>query len=318
VAAKTGYANGITMQIMKRNMLYCQVTLPRSIVALAAGAAGFLPLLAQDGEPFRASVGVGYRADADIDKRGGDFNETRFSVTAARGFNPNEKIRIEPILTYRFSAYDFSRPDPWDDIHSIRATVLARYVIDEKWAVFGGPSVAFTGESGADVSDAITFGGALGASYRFSERLTIGAGFTISSEIEDDARIRPLVILNWQINDQWSFESGYMEVAGAGGPGGEIRYKINEAFTVGAGLQYQEKRFRLSDDARVSEGVGEDSSWPIYAKVTWQVCPRAAIELVGGIPVAGELRLENRNGHKISEADYDPAPLVGLRALFSF
>lgn len=306
------------MQIMKRKTLYCRVTLRHWMAALAASAAGLLPLLAHDGEPFRASVGVGYRADADIDKHGGDFNETRVSVTASRGFNPNEKLRIEPILTYRFSAYDFSKPEPWDDIHSFRATVMARYVIDEKWAVFAGPSVGFTGEAGADVGDAITFGGALGASYRFSERLTIGAGFTISSEIEDDPLILPLAILNWQINDQWSIEGGYMEAAGAAGPGGEIVYKINESIAVGGGLQYHQKRFRLSDDARVSEGVGEDSSWPLYAKVTWQVCPRAAIELLGGVSLGGELRLEDRNGHKISKADYDPAPLIGLRALFSF
>ena len=53
-------------------------------------------------------------------------------------------------------------------------------------------------------------------------------------------------------------------------------------------------------------------------KVTWQICPHAALELLGGISVAGELRLENSDGHKITEVDYDPAPLVGLRALFTF
>ena len=66
------------------------------------------------------------------------------------------------------------------------------------------------------------------------------------------------------------------------------------------------------------DGVGEDTSWPIYGKVTWQICPHAALELLGGISVAGELRLENSDGHKITEVDYDPAPLVGLRALFTF
>lgn len=174
------------------------------------------------------------------------------------------------------------------------------------------------GESGADFGDAITFGGALGASYRFRPDMTVGAGFTASTEIEDSARIRPLVIAHWQINEQWSFESGYTEVAGGGGPGGEIRYKISEVWSVAAGLQYHEKRFRLSDDARVRDGVGEDSSWPIFAKLTWQVCPNGALELVGGVAVAGELRLENRDGKTIRREDYDPAPLVGLRALLTF
>jgi hypothetical protein len=287
------------------------------LLAFTLGA-GVLHLHAQNGEPFRVTAGIGYRADADIDDNGGDFNETRFSVSGSRGFNPNEKLRIEPSVAYRFSTYDFSRPEPWDNIHTFRATVLARYLIDDKWAVLGGPSIGLSGESDAGAGDALTFGGALGASYRVSETLVVGAGFTVSTEIEDDARIRPLVILNWQINDRWSAESGYLDVAGGGGPGGEIRYQINEEWSVAGGVQYQEKRFRLSDDARVPEGVGEDSSLPIYAKVTWQVCPKAAIEVLGGVAVGGELRLENRDGDKISERDYDPAPLVGLRAILTF
>lgn len=303
---------------MKHDLLWCSVTSLRWLPVLILGAVGVLPLLAQNGEPFRITAGVGYRADADIDNRGGEFNEARFSLTGARAFNLNEKLKIEPIVAYRFSAYDFSQPEPWDDIHTFRATVLAHYAIDDTWTVFGGPSVSFSGESDADFGDAITVGGALGASYRFSKSLVVGAGITISSELEDSARIRPLLILHWQMNDRWSLESGYTEVAGGGGPGGEIRYKINDGWSVAGGVQFHEKRFRLSDDARVPDGVGEDSSFPIYAKVTWQVCPNAALELVGGVSAGGEFRLENRDGHKIAESDYDPAPLVGLRGIFSF
>ena len=302
---------------MKHHNCSCTFAVTRSLAVIALGV-GTSALAAENAEPFHIAVGGGYRADADIDGAGSDFNETRFSLTGSRVFKANEKLAIEPIVAYRFSAYDFSGPEPWDDIHTFRATVLGRYAIDDRWAVFGGPSIGLSGESGADAGDAFTIGGALGVSYVVNQSLVIGAGFTASTEIEDDARIRPLVILNWQINDQWSFASGYTEVAGGGGPGGEIRYKINDAWSVGAGMQYQEKRFRLSDDAPIREGVGEDTSLPIYAKVTWQVCPNAALELIGGVSVGGELRIENRNGHKLGEADYDPAPLVGLRAIFNF
>jgi hypothetical protein len=284
---------------------------------LALGMAVVLPLAAQDKEPYRVFVGGGHRADADLDG-GGDFSETRFSLGAARGFRASPKLRIEPALTYRFSAYDFSGTEPWDDIHTLRATALAQYFLDERWTVFGGPSVGFAGEGDADVSDAMTFGGVFGASYKLGDGLVLGAGFTASTEIEDDARVRPLVIVNWRVNDRWSVESGYTEVAAGGGPGGEIRYRINDAWSVAGGVQYHEKRFRLSDDSRVREGVGEDSSFPIYAKVTWQVCPQAALELVGGVAVAGELTLDNRNGRQLVRTDYDPAPLVGLRANFTF
>jgi hypothetical protein len=303
---------------MKRHLLRGSLTSTLCLPALACSSIAAGSLLAQEGEPFRVSAGVGYRAEADIDNNGGDFSETRFGLGASRGFRASPKLRIEPALTYRFSAYDFSGREPWDDIHTLRATVLGQYAVDDRWTVFGGPSIGFSGEADADVGDALTFGGAFGASYKLSEGLVIGGGFTASTEIEDGARIRPLAVVNWRINDRWSIESGYTDVAAVGGPGGEIRYRINDAWSVAAGVQYHEKRFRLSDDASVPEGVGEDSSFPIYAKATWQVCPNAALELVGGVAVGGELTIENRNGRVLARSDYDPAPLVGLRAVLTF
>src|SRR5687768_10284719 len=139
-------------KIMKHHSLRRFIT-SRWLPIIVLGTAGALPSPAADraeSEPFRITAGVGYRADADIDNRGGDFNETRFSVTGARAFNPNEKLRLEPIVAYRFSAYDFSRLEWWDDIHSFRATMLVSYRIDDTWSVFGGPSIGFSGESDAD------------------------------------------------------------------------------------------------------------------------------------------------------------------------
>lgn len=301
---------------MKPHTLPSLIRFSSPFLALAVGLPT-LPAAEFETDPYRVGVGIGYRANTDIDG-GGDFDETRFSLNASRTFDLNERLRIEPIGTYRFSAYDFSGREPWDDIHSLRVTALGHYALDDKWAVLGGPSLGLSGESDADAGDSITFGGALAVSYRLTETLNVGAGFTASSQIEDDAQVWPLVILNWQIDEQWSIESGYTEVAGGGGPGGELRYQFTDRWTFAAGLQYQEKRFRLSDDAPVREGVGEDSSWPVYAKVTWQASAHTALELVGGVAIGGELLLENRNGRKVSQRDYDPAPLVGLRALFTF
>lgn len=305
---------------MKHDSIRRSLTSARTLAAITLATAGAAPLVAAEPTDhlYRVTVGAGYRADADIDNTGEDFSETRLSVTAARAFILNPQLKIDPVLTYRFAGYDFSGMEPWDDIHTFRATALAHYGINDKWSVFGGPSIAFSGEACADAGDSMTYGGALGVSYRITERMVLGGGFTVSSEIEDSARAWPLVIVNWAIDDHWSLESGYTEVAGEAGPGGEVRYRFNEAWSVSAGAQYQEKRFRLSDDAPVREGVGEESSYPIYGKVSWQVCPNGTLELVGGVTVGGELRLEDRNGHKISDEDYDPAPLVGFRAILTF
>jgi hypothetical protein len=298
---------------MKQNSIHC------SLVALVLGAApvSTLPLAAQNGEELRVAAGFGYRTDANID-HDGDFSEARFNLTAERPVNLNDQWRLSPILGYRFSAFDFSGAEPWDDVHQLRGTVTARYALDEQWAIFGGPSIALAMESGADASDALTFGFTAGVTYKVNERLVVGGGLGVTTEIEDSATVRPVVIINWRIDDHWSLESGYFDAAGSGGPGAEIRYHINEQWSVAGGGQYQENRFRLDEDGSVPDGVGEDTFIPIYAKATWTINKNAALEALAGVSFGGELRLDNSRGHKIFDEDYDPAPLFGLRGIFTF
>ena len=269
--------------ILMKNLSFAR----RAIFTLAlATLAPALPLAAaQNGEEFRVSVGAGHRFDADIDNHGGEFNETRVSLSATREFKINDRWKLDPFLSYRFSAYDFSQGEPWDEVHAARATVLLQYALNEKWAVFGGPTVGFAADDDTDFGEAFTFGGAVGAIYRVNERLAIGAGVGVTTELEDNARIRPAIIVKWRINDHWSAESGYFEVAGSGGPGVEIRYHFNERWSLAGGAQYHETRFRLADardpfrtGSRRFERVGEDTSLPVYLKAHWQANQNIGVE----------------------------------------
>lgn len=319
---------------MKKHMSHQSKQVGLTALLVGASLASVLPLAAQDigsyecveqhsgvQGSFRLAAGFGYRTDADIDGSGnGDFNETRFSVTGLGTININEKWTVNPILSYRYSTYDFSDGDLWDDINTVRLTPLVQYQLDERWTIFGGPSVGFSGESDADLSTAFTFGAIAGVRYKFSPTLTVGGGLGVFSQIEDDASILPLLIVNWQISEAVDLRVGVSEVAGASGLGAELGYKLNEKWSVGGGLQFQKKRFRLSDDhnAPVKDGVGEDSSVPVYAKLGWQASKDASLELVAGFTVGGNLRVEDDDGDKISDEDYDPSALFGVRALFTF
>ena len=266
---------------------------------------------------FRITAGFGYRTDADID-HGGDFNELRFSIAGVGLIRFNDQWTMAPILAYRFSHYDWSSGDPWEDIHTLRTTPLMQYALDDHWTIFGGPSLGFSAESGADIGDAFTFGGFAGVRYKVNPNLTVGGALGVFSQIEDDAVVLPLPIVQWQINDQWSLNAGFTEVAAAGGIGAEISYKINDKWAAGAGVQFQKKRFRLSDDGPVPDGVGEDRNVPIYAKIAWQACPHGTLELIGGVAVGGNVRIEDEDGHKLGDEDYDPSGLIGLRGVFTF
>jgi hypothetical protein len=75
---------------------------------------------------------------------------------------------------------------------------------------------------------------------------------------------------------------------------------------------------RLDDDGSNPDGVGQERSLPLYAKLAWQVADPLALEIFGGVHFAGELRVENSRGTKLSERDFDPQGALGLRAQLRF
>lgn len=308
-----------------------KMTIKRSIVSLAcAGSlAPAVPALAQGAAEFEAAdlqspvtatrviPGFGYRSDGDIDG-GGEFSEVAFSIRGGPSFAFSENIRMVAWASYRFSHYDFSGFDPWENIHTFRATPIVNYAMNEQWSFYGGPTFGISGEEGADFGHSFTAGALAGVSYKVHDRLSVGGGLGFFSQIEDDARLVPFITANWQFLDQWNLRVGFSEVAASGGLGAEVSYDINPHWKVGTGFQFQQKRFLLDEDGPVPDGVGQDKSVPIYAKVGWQVTEKTLVELLVGVAVGGEVLLEDENEREIAEEDYDPSALIGLRAVFTF
>ena len=45
---------------------------------------------------------------------------------------------------------------------------------------------------------------------------------------------------------------------------------------------------------------------------------RSVVDLMAGVAVGGNLRVEDADGNRIKDHDYDPAPFVGMKAQFLF
>ena len=300
--------------------LACLGSLASTLPALAQGAAEFEG--ADLHTPYngtRISPGFGYRAKADIDG-GGEFGETAFSVRGGPSFSFSDNLRLVTVGTYRFSHYDWSDvgTDPWEDIHNFRLTSVVAYGMNDQWSIYGGPTAGFAFEDGADISHSFTMGALGGVNYKVNDTLSLGGGLGFSSQIEDDARFFPFITANWQFADQWNFRIGFSEVAASGGLGAEVSYELNSQWKLGAGFQFQQKRFLLDDNGPVPDGVGQDKSVPIYAKAAWKINDAASIEFLVGVAAGGEVLIEDADENEIAEEDYDPSALVGLRAVFSF
>ncbi|MDY6955135.1 MAG: hypothetical protein SWE60_26835, partial [Thermodesulfobacteriota bacterium] len=154
-----------------------------------------------------------HRFDGELDE-GGSFDTDRLFLQGGLSHATKHGSSISLALGCGFDGYDFSGDSgfaglrPWDRIHSFRFSVPVRVKRDDHWTLFVIPTVRATAESGSDFHEALSGGGLAGASFRFSDRLTIGPGIGAITRIEDDAIVFPLLIVHWKMTDRLSLETG--------------------------------------------------------------------------------------------------------------
>ena len=273
---------------------------------------------------FSLHGGAEYQFETDIDD-GGDFSVVRGGVGLTARTQFNQDVSMAFRLDYSLDSYDFSGAaaglgfaDPWDDIHTLSLGAIFSVDAGNDWTIFGGPILQLAGEGGADVGDSIQGGGLIAASYRISDSLTLGGGVGVVTQIEDSARAFPVFVINWQINEKLALRN--TSAAGAGTRNGlELVYDFDSDWEIAFGGAYQFKRFRLDDRSNASdEGVGEDSSVPIWGRLTYRVGANGRINFYAGAAFGGELRLETSGGSTIGSSDYDTAAVVGISGSIRF
>ncbi|MGH7786104.1 MAG: hypothetical protein ACRERC_04510 [Candidatus Binatia bacterium] len=291
----------------------------------AASAQELEEIVEEQVMPQFTIIGAGgytYQANTDIDG-GGDFSANRFDVAVANQSHLTDDLYWNNTLyfgvdDYDFSGGGFSSGNPWETILALRLGTKLGYHINEQWGIWGGGMLIFSPETGADWGDSVEGGGRVGVDYRHSKTFFISLGVAVLTQIEDDVRVVPSVGMNWTPHDRWAFRVGAIPVSGGAAAAGEIEYEIIEPLHVGLGLLYKQSRFRLDDSGVAPDGVGEESNLPLRVRVGWDIVPQVSLHLVGGVALAGEVQLDDRNGNRLRKQDYDPAPFVGIRALAGF
>ncbi len=257
-----------------------------------------------------------YNFETDMDQ-GGAFSVNRYFIEGGitRMWSFDRMLSFSAGFgqdDYRFSD---TAGRPWGNIDNFRASVFGRWGLNEKWALFAAPSVRSYGEAGTDLDDALTLAFFGGASYKFSDRLTLGPGLGVFERIEDDVRYYPIIIVNWAITDRLSLETGG-GLAATAGPGLSLVYKVSKKWTTAVTTRYESKRFRLNEDGLAPNGVGEDESIPIVAQLTYFFYPQGLISGVIGYSFGGSLSADDQNGNFLYETKYDPSPSIGIVASF--
>lgn len=206
----------------------------------------------------------------------------------------------------------------WSDIHQYTFVGLLTYDLDEDWTLLGGAMFKLSGESGADFSEALTGGGFLGFTNKWSDNLSVGLLVGAISQIEDGVGVVPLPIVNWNFADSWKFKLGVQQLGGVGyGP--ELVFSPNEDWDIKLGASYQRRRFRLDNaNGSTKNYIGDETSAPVYVEFNAHPNENVDLGIFAGVVVGGTIRMETQGGNKIFNQDYDPTATVGVKGVIRF
>lgn len=267
---------------------------------------------------FTLSPNFRYQFSTGLDQNNGDFRVFRGGLGASADWAATDKMHLVFSLDYEYNRYEFDPPntfltgtnDPFSDIHILDLGVTANVQTDGDWSWFAGVRGRLAGEGGVDIGDAGTIGGMGGVAWRFGKGNSIGIGALVSTQIEDDVQILPIIKVNWRINDQWRFASS--------GAMGEFIMAMSDDNEIAFGVSWEDRRFRLDDSAPQLSSVIEDSSIPLFIRFSHKPSDTVALNIIGGVTAWQQIQVSNRNGSTTRDFDADPAPFVGLSASISF
>jgi hypothetical protein len=253
----------------------------------------------------------------------GDVAVTNYIFNFGTRFKLSRAASLMITADYRIGDWDFSETTsfggtkPWNDVHRLSLSARLGVDLDNGWAISGGPVFELARESGADLDDSWVAGGFASASYRFSESLLLGGGFGVVSQIEDDVRFFPVIVVNWEITNGLRLVNATRSIA-AGRAGLELVFDVASGWEFAVGGVYDFQRFRLDDEGYAPDGVGEATNFPFYSRLSWKVSKNVQLDFLAGITAFGNLKVDDRDGRELESKDYNTSFVLGLTGSIRF
>ncbi len=285
--------------------------------------------------PTIAIVQYGHQFAADVEDGGGTEHarDTAFFGLAHR-IALGERTTFFAIGNYTLHAYDFSggraatNRYQWDRVHRGVLAGMIGHELGSNWRVIGGGLVRTWGETGAEFDETLTGGLLGGFSYQASEDLSIGLLIGAISKLEGGVGLLPVPTVKWNVSDALRLDVGMVQLVDPG-VGAQLTYQMTPELALGTGFTFQSRQFRLSGQRRATAtdpgrnrtddgGVGQETEIPIFATLRFRPVPQVELDLNGGVAVGGNLRVEDDDGGRLADDDYDPAGILAVKAQFFF
>lgn len=292
-----------------------------SMAATASSQEMGAPYTQERGPGLSVSASYMHQFDTGLDSSG-EFRVDRFFFRGEWKKRQSETLALGIGINYDFNDYSFTETvanpigNPWDQVHTLNLSFSSLFTLDKNWKLFVAPSVGIAAESGADWSDAMVYGGIVWTTYRFSPSLAVGLGAGLFSKAEEVTAF-PVIVIDWKINDRVKLSNPLHP--GPTGPAGlEVSYAFDGGSTVAAGGAYRSLRFRLDESGTAPGGVGEDRSFPLWARFSTTLGTAGTLNFLGGAMVGGKMVLEDRSGNELVDESYDASPFVAATISFRF
>lgn len=297
-------------------MKHYRVVVAIFLVGLLSMAQAQPPGVAEGPWQILVRGGAVHQFDSKLDG-GGEYSVDRAAIELGVGYATGPRDSFGLSLGYSVDDYRFNGAtglagrSPWGEIREYQLSGSIRRGIGEKIDLFALPLVRWSVEDGGDRSEAMTTGLIAGVNYRVSENLRIGPGFGVFDEIESGVSAFPILLIDWQITETLSLETG-SGLAATRGPGLQLNSTAIENWTIGLGARYENFQFRLDDSGPVASGVGEEEAILTYLSASYDANPNVTFSALAGIEAGGQIMLRDAAGLKLRSDDADPAPFVGI------
>ncbi|MBK7949622.1 MAG: hypothetical protein IPK00_12985 [Deltaproteobacteria bacterium] len=289
--------------------------------------------------PTAVVLQYGHQFGADVADGGGPGDkqtklarDTAFFGLAHR-FRLGERTTLFAIGNYTLHAYDFSggrnatNRYQWDRVHRGVVSGIVGHELGDHWRILGGGLVRTWGETGAKFEDTLTGGLLGGFDYHPNDDFSVGLLVGAISKLDGGVGLLPVPTLKWKFAEAWRLNVGMVQLVDPG-VGAQINYQLTPGLGLGAGFTYQSRQFRLSDARRAQGstrpsrtddgGVGQETEIPVFATLRWKPTPTTELDLNGGVAVRGNLRVEDEDGGRIADDDYEPAGILALKGQIFF
>lgn len=190
-----------------------------------------------------------------------------------------------------------------------QVNAMVRYGgFDNPWAWFVVATLSSGLADGADFSSSLFGTGVFGASYRFSDKLTLGVWIAASNNLgESSLYIVPVPFVTYRLSERWSFSTRQANLVAA--------YQFLPYQEVFLGLGFNRTQYRLAESNRAhSAGVLTDTRVPIFTGFTLQLARALQVEGQFGWHAYTLIDIDNNAGEALQSIEL-PAGLFGELAV---